>query len=82
MLSLHFEPLIHIWTMHFESKHSYFKPAIRNLHSFNNVTQTLANQLLQCFQMAGKMFSPDVNTSGNITFDKHLYSSEIQTAVG
>jgi hypothetical protein len=84
MLSLHFGPLIHLWTMRFESKHSYFKRAIRNLHSFNNVTQTLANrhQLFQCFQMAGQMFSPDVDTSRNMTFDKHLYSSEIQTAVG
>jgi hypothetical protein len=83
ILCLQFGPLIHMWTMRFESKHSYFKRAIRNLHNFVNLTKTLANrhQLLQCYQMAGHILSSDVDSVGNMTYNEHVYSVGIQKAV-
>ncbi len=46
---LKFGPLIRLWTMRFESKHSYFKRCARNLKNFKNLCLTLSerHQLLQ-----------------------------------
>lgn len=83
LLTLHFGPLVHFWTMRFESKHSYFKKTIRNLHNFKNVTKTLAtrHQLFQCYQMAGNLFSSQVDVVGASSFCRATYCSEVQDAV-
>ncbi|XP_058230692.1 uncharacterized protein LOC131343210 [Hemibagrus wyckioides] len=43
-LILKFGPLIRLWTMRFESKHSYFKRCVRRIQNLKNVCQSLANQ--------------------------------------
>lgn len=59
-LIVHFGPLIRLWTLRFESKHTYFKQCARKLHNFKILCGTLAekNQLLQSFLSAGTLFSP------------------------
>lgn len=39
-----FGPLVSLWTMRFEAKHSFFKQVVRHIHNFRNVTFTLANK--------------------------------------
>jgi hypothetical protein len=41
-LTLKFWPLMHLWTLRFESKHSYFKRRIRYSQNFKNVCSLLA----------------------------------------
>ena len=57
-LILKLGPLIRLWTMRFESKHSYFKRCIRRTQNFKNVCQSLANQhqLLQTTLSASSFF--------------------------
>ena len=57
-----FGPLIHVWTMRFESKHSYFKECIRRVKNFKNVTKTLSHkhQLLQAYYGTGSLIGPSV----------------------
>ncbi len=43
-LILKFGPLIRVWTMCFESKHSYFKRCVRHLKNFKNICQTLSGR--------------------------------------
>lgn len=43
-LILHFGPLIQLWTLRYESKHSYFKQCARKLHNFKNLCSTLAER--------------------------------------
>ncbi|KAI2645908.1 hypothetical protein H4Q32_025254 [Labeo rohita] len=61
-LIAHFEPLICLWTLRFESKHGYFKRCLRKLHNFKNLCGSLAerHQPLQSFQTAGTLFPPSV----------------------
>uniref|UniRef100_A0A8C2BC44 Uncharacterized protein n=1 Tax=Cyprinus carpio TaxID=7962 RepID=A0A8C2BC44_CYPCA len=58
-LILHFGPLIRLWTLRFESKHTFFKQCARKLHNFKNLNSTLAerHQLLQAYLQAGNMDS-------------------------
>lgn len=48
-LIISFGPLKHLWTLHFESKHRYFKNIIKHSQNFKNITQLLSikHQLLQ-----------------------------------
>lgn len=39
-LMFHFGPLIRLWTLRFESKHSYFKQCARKSHNFKNLCRT------------------------------------------
>lgn len=61
-LIFHFGPLIRLWTLRFESKHTYFKRCARKLQNFKNLCGTLAerHQLLQALLGAGPRFPPDV----------------------
>lgn len=60
-LILKFGPLIRLWTMRFESKHSYFKRCARNLKNFKNLCQMLSerHQMLQAYLSAGS-FGRDI----------------------
>ena len=40
-LILEFGPLVRVWTLRFESKHSYFKRCLRQSQNYKNVTHTL-----------------------------------------
>ena len=61
-LTLHFGPLVRLWTMRFESKHQYFKRCVRNSHNFVNVTRMLArrHQVQQAYFSAGLRFATTV----------------------
>ncbi len=61
-LIFHFGPLIHLWTMRFESKHSYFKQCACKSHNFKNLCRTLAekHQLFQAYLYAGSYFPQDI----------------------
>lgn len=82
-LSLQFGPLIHTWTMRFESKHSYFKRCIRSSKNFRNVTKSLAerHQLFQAYQSQGSLFSPHVQASDSTSFYPELYDGGVRAAV-
>lgn len=79
----HFGPLIRLWTLRFESKHSYFKKCARKLHNFKNLCKTLAerHQLLQAYLGAGSMFPPVVQIQKGVEFYIDDYSDRIREAV-
>lgn len=82
-LTLQFGPLIHTWTMHFESKHSYFKCCIRSSKNFKNVTKSLADrhQLFQAYQCHGNLFSPQVQVQESTSFCPELYDDHIRAQI-
>lgn len=59
-LILKMGPLIQLWTMRFESKHSYLKRCVRRIQNFKNICQSLANQpqLLQTTLSSNSFFAP------------------------
>jgi len=82
-LIVRFGPLIRLWTLRFESKHSYFKQCARKLHNFKNLCSTLAerHQLLQAYLHAGSLFPPILQMGQPSKFDDQLYQIGIQRAV-
>lgn len=82
-LIVKFGPLIRLWTLRFESKHSYFKQCARKLHNFRNICQSLAerHQLLQAFLSAGSLFPPDVVVDKGTEFFASDYNDNIQQSV-
>lgn len=82
-LILKFGPLIRLWTLRFESKHTYFKQCARKLHNFKNLCSTLAerHQLLQAYLNAGSMFPPLINIHRGAEFHCDDYNADIQNAV-
>ena len=61
-LTMQFGPLIRLWTLRMESKHSYFKRCTRVTRCFKNITLTLAtkHQLYQAYRCMGLQHSTDV----------------------
>ncbi|XP_023815110.1 uncharacterized protein LOC111948035 [Oryzias latipes] len=82
-LILKFGPLIRLWTMRFESKHSYFKRCTRHLKNFKNLCLTLSerHQMLQAFLSAGSMSPPALQMRDGSPFYSELYSEQVKTAV-
>lgn len=78
-----FGPLIKVWTLRFESKHSFFKRCARYCQNFVNITSTLAerHQLLQAYSFHGRLFADDVKVAKGIPFHPELYAENIQKAV-
>uniref|UniRef100_A0A8C1S326 Uncharacterized protein n=1 Tax=Cyprinus carpio TaxID=7962 RepID=A0A8C1S326_CYPCA len=74
----HFGPLIRLWTLRFESKHSYFKRCGRKLHNFKNLCSTLVERhpFLQAYLHAGSLFPPLLQTGETTEFDDQLYQTE------
>ena len=64
-LTMQFGPLIRLWTLRMESKHSYFKRCTRATKSFKNITWTLANkhQLFQAYRCKGMCLNLQVELS-------------------
>ena len=65
--------------MRFESKHSYFKRAIRTCQNFKNVSKFLAHrhQLLQAFCAEGSLFAEPVVAKDAVPFHINLYSDTL-----
>lgn len=82
-LILKFGPLIRLWTMRFESKHSYFKRCARHLKNFKNICLTLSerHQMFQAYISAGPGCSQLLQVKDSCTFYPSLYSDEIKHAV-
>jgi hypothetical protein len=82
-LSLAFGPLIRLWTLRFESKHSYFKRCIRYSQNFLNVTLTMSvkHQLLQAYQSSGSLFPAEVVVNNSVVFHAEMYHVLIQKSV-
>jgi hypothetical protein len=83
VLILQFGCLVRVWTLRFESKHSYFKRCIRMGQNFKNVTKTCAqkHQLLQAYYSAGSLFGQNVQIPDSITMDGNLLRTDIVNAV-
>ena len=82
-LILKLGPLIRLWTLRFEAKHTYFKQCARKLHNFKNLCSTLAerHQLLQAYYSAGFLFPSVIQVANSIDFSVADYNSNIQQAV-
>ncbi|XP_047447613.1 uncharacterized protein LOC125012054 [Mugil cephalus] len=82
-LILKFGPLIRLWTLRFESKHSYFKRCARHLKNFKNICQTLSerHQMYQAYLLAGQECSKLLQVKDSFAFYPNLYSDTIKHAV-
>uniref|UniRef100_A0A8P4K3W5 Sterile alpha motif domain-containing protein 3 n=1 Tax=Dicentrarchus labrax TaxID=13489 RepID=A0A8P4K3W5_DICLA len=82
-LIVQFGPLIHLWTLRFESKDTYFKQCARRLHNFKNLCGTLAerHQLFQSFLSAGTLFPPSVVVEKGTEFIVGDYNDKIRQSV-
>lgn len=78
-LILLFGPLIKVWAMRFESKHSFFKNIIRRMHNFINVTKSLAekHELLQCLVRFGNGIRTEVECHNETRFNRGMYNTDI-----
>ena len=76
-------PLIRLWTLRFESKHSYFKNCLRSAKHFKNVTLTMSHkhQLLQAMYSAGSLFRMSLINDSGSTFHATLYGKQIQRSL-
>ena len=82
-LILKFGPLIRLWTMRFEAKHSYFKRCARVGQNFTNLCKSLAekHQLLQAYFSMGELFPPILQCSNGHNLSIDLYNSDIKNAI-
>jgi hypothetical protein len=82
-LTLQCGPLIRLWTLRFESKHSYFKMSARAAKNSINITKTLAekHQLLQAYYSTGSLFGPALEVKNGLSFHLDLYNQNIRNAV-
>lgn len=78
-LILQFGPLIWVWTMRSESKHTFFKKCMRNIKNFINVTSTLAerHEMYQAYLRSGLYFSDPISTESFLPLSYNCF--DIQT---
>ena len=83
-LILQLGPMIRLWTLIFESKHTFFKECSRKLKNFKHLTSTIANrhQLLQAYYHAGDLFPARIISRNTTDFALSYYNTDIQRAVG
>lgn len=65
-LILCFGPVVHLWTIRFEGKHSFFKRTVHDTQNFKNVLKTLAwrHQCMMAYYLsAPSFFKPHQQTS-------------------
>ena len=79
-LTLQFGPLIRMWTLRLESKHSFFKRAMRNVRSFKNVSKTLSHlhQLNFCYVHNGSFLRVELKYENSSCLNFSLYNASIQ----
>jgi len=79
-----FGPLIHVWTLRMESKHSFFKRCIRSTQNFINANRTLAetHQLKQALIASGAVLFDDTQLGPDcMTLDSDVFAETVITAV-
>lgn len=77
-------PLIHLWTLRLENKHSYFKKTIRFVQNFRNITKICAekHQLLQAYYSAASLlFGPVMNLTRDIPFHIDICTVSINSVI-
>ncbi|XP_047130544.1 uncharacterized protein LOC124810193 [Hydra vulgaris] len=69
-LILRYGPLIRVFTLRFESKHSYFKRCARNYHNYKHLCKTLTSthQLLQAYN------NSSITTQDYFSIDSFLFN--------
>jgi hypothetical protein len=80
-LLLKFGPLMRLWTLRFESKHSYFKRCARHLKIFKNICQTLSERHQMYQVLAGQECGTLLQVKESCAFYPNLYSDTIKHAV-
>ena len=82
-LILEFGPLLRVWTLRFESKHTFFKRFTRVLGNFKNVTLSLSvkHELFQSLLRQGSDLRKIQNVEGERLFHPTWYCNDIQTAL-
>ncbi|KAK3921010.1 Transcriptional repressor protein YY1 [Frankliniella fusca] len=76
--------LMKVWTLRFETKHSFFKQLTRVMRNFKNITYSLAekHQLFQAYLRLGARGDYETfSASEKVLFHFNLYNEELQTAV-
>ena len=78
-----FGPLIYLWTLRFEAKHSYFKGLINQIKCWKNITYTLAkrHQYLQCYHNTARhnfLQSEKMNETGGKPKDFNKLGEDLQ----
>lgn len=79
-----FGPLVAMWTMRFEAKHSFFKRVVQHTHSFRNILLSLAvkHQLLMAFHFYhSENFKPSLSVSHVSNVNLDLLRDDVQEAV-
>ena len=66
--------ITHLWCMHFEAKHQWFKKLAHNLGNFINVAKTLAwrHQRLSCYDLMGPVLEKNYTNKEKCTTHTHL----------
>ena len=82
-LILQFGPLLKVWTMRFESKHRFFKRAIRYILNFINVLKSLSikHELLQSLIRLGADSRMQMEIHDLSHFQINFYNKEIQVVI-
>lgn len=80
---MEFGPLLRVWTLRFESKHTYFKRCIRNLKNFKNLTLSLSekHELYQCLLRLGAGLRNLQIVKNETELRIHVYCHNIQKAI-
>lgn len=79
-----FGPLVSLWTMRFEAKHSFFKQVIRHSNCFRNVPLTLAvkHQLMISYHMsASSLEKPAFEITGASSVPVDVLRKEITDSI-
>lgn len=76
-------PLMRVSTLRFESKHTFFKTAVRSLRNFKNVTKSLAmtHQLLQSSLSINNFFNNYPVVEDGLPFRKCVLRDEVSQCV-
>lgn len=84
-LMVEFGPLVRLWTLRFESKHSYLKRCCRRFQNFKNLTSSLSEQwqLLQAYYASdSSLISSSVIVNNSVPFHPDTLSPEVASAIG
>lgn len=79
-----FGPLINMWTMRFEAKHSYFKRVVHESHCFKNILMTLAqkHQLMEAYHLSlPTYFTADLFVPESENSNVNMINSDYRHAI-
>lgn len=80
-----FGPLVGLWTMRFESKHSFFKKVVHDVHNFKNVLLTLSckhQQTMAYYLDDQNLFKPKLYIGSVDRVKISSLEEKLRTAIG